>query len=81
MNKPSMRLEAACASGGLACSEAVRAIRAGDDVVLAVGIEVQTDVNARTGGTYLARAADFKRQSTMDDFTFPCLFGRRTKVP
>ena len=29
LNKPSMRLEAACASGGLACSESVRAIRAG----------------------------------------------------
>ena len=37
MNKPSMRIEAACASGGLACSEAVRAIKAGDECVLAVG--------------------------------------------
>ena len=47
INKPSLRLEAACASGGLACSEAVRAIRAGDDVVLAVGAEVQTEADAR----------------------------------
>ena len=47
INKPSMRLEAACASGGLACSEAVRAIRAGDGCVLAVGVEVQTEVDAR----------------------------------
>lgn len=80
INKPSMRLEAACASGGLACSEAVRAVRAGDDCVLAVGVEVQTEADARTGGTYLARAADFKRQSTIDDFTFPALFGRRVKA-
>jgi len=80
MNKPSMRLEAACASGGLACSEAVRAIRAGDDVVLSVGVELQTEVDARTGGTYLARASDFKRQSGIDAFTFPALFGKRTKA-
>ena len=80
INKPSLRLEAACASGGLACSEAVRAIRAGDDVVLAVGAEVQTEADARTGGTYLARAADFHRQSDIDDFTFPALFGRRVKA-
>lgn len=80
MNKPSMRLEAACASGGLACSEAVRAVRAGDDCVLAVGVEVQTEADARTGGTYLARAADFKRQSGIDDFLFPALFGKRTKA-
>jgi acetyl-CoA acyltransferase len=44
------------------------------------GIEVQTDADARTGGTYLARAADYKRQSSIDDFTFPALFGRRTKA-
>lgn len=80
MYKPSMRLEAACASGGLACSEAVRSVLAGDDCVLAVGVEVQTEADARTGGTYLARAADFKRQSNIDDFTFPALFGKRTKA-
>lgn len=80
INKPSIRLEAACASGGLACSEAVRAVRAGDDCVLAVGVEVQTEADARTGGTFLARAADFKRQSSIDDFTFPALFGKRTKA-
>lgn len=80
MNKPSMRLEAACASGGIACSEAVRAIQAGDDCVLAVGVELQTTTDARTGGTYLARASDFERQSKIDDFTFPALFARRVKA-
>ncbi|CAE7853457.1 SCP2 [Symbiodinium necroappetens] len=44
LHRPSMRVEAACASGGLACAEAVRAICAGDDIVLAVGVEVQTEV-------------------------------------
>lgn len=80
INKPSMRLEAACASGGLACSESVRAIRAGDDCVMAVGVEVQTEADPRTGGTYLARAADFQRQSEIDDFLFPALFARRVKA-
>ena len=42
--------------------------------------QVQTEADARTGGTYLARAADFHRQSGIDDFTFPALFGRRVKV-
>eukprot|EP00913_Durusdinium_trenchii_P018182 g17083.t1 len=71
---------AACASGGLACAEAVRAIKSGDDCVMAVGVEVQTEADARTGGTYLARAADFNRQSSIDDFTFPALFARRAKA-
>lgn len=80
INKPSLRLEAACASGGLACSESVRAIRAGDDCVMAVGVEVQNAVDARTGGTFLARAADYERQSGIDDFLFPALFARRVKA-
>lgn len=80
INKPSMRIESACASGGLACSEAVRAIKAGDDAVLAVGVELQTGADPKISGTYLARGADYDRQSDMDNFTFPCLFGRRAKA-
>ena len=78
--KPSIRLEAACASGGLACSEAVRSILAGSDCALAVGVEVETGVNGRTGNAYLARAADFERQSSLDPALFPALFARRTKA-
>mmetsp|Transcript_125299 Transcript_125299/g.390079 ORF Transcript_125299/g.390079 Transcript_125299/m.390079 type:complete len:421 (-) Transcript_125299:154-1416(-) len=80
MFKPSMRVEGACASGGLAVAAAVQAIKAGDDCVLAVGAEVQSAASAREGGTFLARAADFERQANLDDFTFPCLFARRTKA-
>jgi len=80
MFKPSMRVEGACASGGLAAAAAVQAIRAGDDCVLAVGAEMQSAASAREGGTFLARAADFERQAGIDDFTFPCLFARRTKA-
>ena len=78
--KPTMRVEGACASGGLAMSCGVDAIRAGSDVVLVTGVEVQTTASARTGGDYLARAADYERQRGIDDFTFPALFARRTKA-
>lgn len=79
-NKPMMRLEGACASGGLALSCAVDAIRAGTDVALVAGVEVQTTESARVGADYLARAAHYKRQRSIDEFTFPALFGRRTKA-
>lgn len=77
--KPSMRVEGACASGGLAMCCAVDAIRGGADVALVAGVEVQTTASARVGGDYLARAADYERQRPIDDFTFPALFARRTK--
>jgi acetyl-CoA acyltransferase len=79
MNKPIMRVEGACASGGLAFASAVEAIKAGCDVTLAVGAEVQTTTSARQGGEYLARASHFKRQSSIDDFVFPAMFARRIK--
>jgi acetyl-CoA acyltransferase len=78
--KPTMRVEGACASGGLAMLCGVDAIRAGKDVVMVAGVEVQTTASARTGGDYLARAADYERQRPLDDFTFPALFARRTRA-
>ena len=80
MFKPVMRVEAACASGGLAFVSAVDAIAAGADICLVVGAEVQTTASARQGGDYLARAAHYARQREIDDFTFPALFARRTKA-
>jgi acetyl-CoA acyltransferase len=56
-NKPVMRVEGACASGGLAFASAMDAIAAGADICLVVGAEVQTTASARTGGDYLARAS------------------------
>lgn len=79
VNKPIMRVEGACASGGLAFASAVESILAGSDVTLAVGAEVQTTVSARQGGEYLARASHFKRQRVIDDFVFPAMFARRIK--
>lgn len=79
LNKPSMRVEGACASGALAVQVAYDAIRSGADVALAVGAEVQTTVSPRIGGDYLARASHYARQRSIDDFTFPCLFAKRMK--
>jgi acetyl-CoA acetyltransferase len=78
--KPITRVEGACASGGLAFAGAIDAVRAGADVVLVVGAEVQTTVNAKIGADYLARAADYRRQRGIDEFTFPCLFARRARA-
>lgn len=78
--KSAMRVEGACASGGLAVLSVVNALKAGtSDIGMAVGVEVQTTASARIGGDYLARAADYKRQRGLDDFTFPCLFAKRMK--
>ena len=78
--KPIMRVEGACASGGLAMICGIDAIRSGTDVALIAGVEVQTTASARVGGDYLARAADYSRQRGIDDFTFPALFAARTKA-
>lgn len=77
--KPSMRVEGACASGALAFQIAVNSIRAGGNVALAVGAEVQSTVSSRQGGDFLARASHYARQRSMDDFVFPCIFARRMK--
>lgn len=74
------RIEGACASGALAVAAGVDAIAAGWDVVLVVGAEVQTTVNAKIGADYLARAAHYKTQRALDPMTFPALFARRTKA-
>jgi acetyl-CoA acyltransferase len=79
-HKPAARLEGACASGGLAVLAGIDAIASGADIVLVAGVEVQTTQSARVGGDYLARAAHYKRQRGIDDFTFPALFARRIKA-
>jgi acetyl-CoA acyltransferase len=71
------RLEGACASGGLAMAAGVDAIRAGADLVYVVGAEVQTTRNAIDGADFLARASHYKRQRSIDPFTFPALFAAR----
>ncbi len=77
---PSMRVEGACASGGLAFASAVRDIQAGNDVVLVAGVEVQTTASPRQGAEYLATASHFAKQRSLDEFTFPAMFARRMKA-
>lgn len=74
------RVEAACASGGVGIVNAIESIQAGLDVVLIVGAEVQTTVRAREGADYLARAAHYESERSIDDFTFPALLARRAKA-
>ncbi len=74
------RTEAACASGGVALMSGAEAISAGHDVVLVAGAECQTTVRAREGADFLARAAHYKEERSIDDFTFPAMFARRAKA-
>ncbi len=76
---PFMRVEGACASGGLAVLAGVDALHGGSDVILAAGAEVQTTVSAREGAGYLARAAHWQEERDIDEFTFPAMFARRAK--
>jgi acetyl-CoA acyltransferase len=77
---PFIRVEGACASGGLAVTSAAEALQAGLDVVIAVGAEVQTTVSARDGAGYLARASHWETERSIDEFTFPAMFARRAKI-
>lgn len=77
LHKPFLRVEGACASGGLALACGIDAIQAGANVVLVVGAEVQTTRNAREGADFLARAAHYERERSIDPFTFPAMFARR----
>ena len=83
-NKPSMRVEGACASGGLAFSSALESVQAGSDVCLVVGAEVQTTVSARQGADFLATASHYASQvasdDRIDDFVFPAVFAAKAKA-
>lgn len=77
---PFTRVEAACASGGVALACAVDAIQAGMDITVALGAEVQNTVRARQCADYLARASHYATEREIDDFTFPALMARRAKA-
>jgi acetyl-CoA acyltransferase len=78
--KPSLRVEGACASGGLAVATAVDALQAGADVVLVVGAEVETNVPGRDGVEYMAYAAHVEKQRHLAFALFPHLFARRARA-
>ncbi|MDP2335486.1 MAG: beta-ketoacyl synthase N-terminal-like domain-containing protein [Bacteroidota bacterium] len=79
--KPSIRVEGACASGGLALMTGIKSILAGTaEVVLAVGVEVQNSVKAIYGADYLALAGWYKNRKNGHAYFFPGEFSDRAKA-
>jgi acetyl-CoA C-acetyltransferase len=71
---PSTRVEAACASGGLAFRQAVIAVASGmEDIVVAAGVEKMTDVGTGASVDMLASAADREWEGSAGA-TFPGLY-------
>lgn len=77
--KPIARMEAACASGGVAIAACVDALQGSCDVALAVGVEVETGVATVDGVDYMARAAHWETSRGWDRLTFPYVFARRAR--
>ncbi|MDI6859301.1 MAG: thiolase domain-containing protein [Methanocellales archaeon] len=74
LHVPSVRVEAACASGGLALSQGVLAVASGyHDIVVAAGVEKMTDVGTGVAIDALASAADREWEVLMGA-TFPGLY-------
>jgi len=74
INIPSTRVEAACASGGLALRQAVLAVASGyHDIVIAGGAEKMTDVDTDATTDVLAAAADREWEGIMGA-TFPSIY-------
>jgi len=77
---PSTRVEAACASGGLAFRRAVMAVASGhEDLVMAAGVEKMTDVSSTAASAALAAAADREWEGIMGA-TFPGLYAMIAKM-
>lgn len=77
-HKPSLRVEGACASGGLALVSGIRSVLSESaDVVLAMGVEVQNTVKAIYGADILAGAGWFKERKEGHAYFFPGQFSNR----
>ncbi len=72
---PSLRVEAACASGSLAVHTACSLLESGKaQNILVVGVEKMTDVSAEEVAAALMGAADSEKDA-MSGLTFPGIFG------
>ena len=79
-NVPSTRVEAACASGGLALRSGAIAVASGyHDVVISAGIEKMTDVGAEKAMDALAAAADREWEAAVGA-TFPGLYAMMARA-
>ena len=77
-NKPSLRVEGACASGGLSLISGIKSILSESaDVVLSLGVEVQNSVKAIYGADILAGAGWFQDRKDGHAYFFPGQFSDR----
>ncbi|MBW6518224.1 MAG: thiolase domain-containing protein [ANME-2 cluster archaeon] len=80
LHVPATRVEAACASGGLALRQAILSVASGhDNIVVAAGAEKMTDVGMDTATDALAAAADREWEGIMGA-TFPGLYAMIAKL-
>lgn len=76
--KPSLRVEAACASGGMSLLTGIKSILAETaDTVLSMGVEVQNTVKAVYGADILAGAGWFQKRKEGHAHFFPGQFSDR----
>jgi acetyl-CoA acetyltransferase len=76
--KPAIRVEGACASGGLALVTAIKNVLSGSaDVVLTMGVEVQNTVKAIYGADVLAGAGWYGKRKNGHAYFFPGQFSDR----
>jgi len=74
LNKPSIRVEGACASGSLALRQGIAAIESGSaDIVMASGVEKMTDISTEQVTTALMGAGDEELEG-FNGLTFPGLY-------
>ncbi len=77
-NKPCIRVEGACASGGLGLATGIKTILAETaDVVLVVGVEVQNSVKAVYGADILSAAGWYQERKEGHAHFFPGKFSER----
>ncbi|MGA8070642.1 MAG: thiolase domain-containing protein [Halobacteriota archaeon] len=79
-NVPSTRVEAACASGGLALRSGIIAVASEyHDIVISAGIEKMTDIGAEKAMDALAAAADREWEAAVGA-TFPGLYAMMARA-
>ncbi len=77
-NKPSHRVEGACASGGLSLISGIKSVLSESaDAVLSLGVEVQNSVKAIYGADILAGAGWFNDRKDGHAYFFPGQFSER----
>ena len=74
---PSVRCEAACASGSVAIDMGATKIRSGEfDLSIVVGFEMMKTVNAEQGSQYIGKAALYETEAKDIPFAFPGIFSQ-----